>query len=547
MPYPDRSIIEDKERLALLQKLSLLDSPPDPAFDRLTRLASRILNMPISLVSLIDIDRQFFKSVVGLPDPWATLRETPLTHSFCQHVMATGEPLIVEDARDHPLVYDNPAIQDLNAITYAGMPLTMSNGVTLGSFCVVDSIPHRWQDDEIEMLHDLAQTAITELELRAELIEHERTLREMRHKEQRLNAILTSAPIILYSIDLNGYFTFSRGNALENLGFRSNERVGISALDAYAHSPEILALLKRALKGESFTATAKSKGRVFSASYRPLYDEGNELTGTIGVATDITDLAKVQTKLNNSLNQIKVLEQLKSEMLRMAAHDLRNPLNGVMGYAELLMETDLDPEQIELVGEISTASHQMARIISDILSLEKVESVAQSSYHDLDIRTIISQAYQENEATARRSHQAYFLSLPPVPTYVHGDRQQLLEAINNLIGNAIKYTPDEGRVSVRVYDDNGSVVVEVEDSGYGVPANQQSKLFTPFFRARSAETCRIDGTGLGLSLVKKIVERHNGNLRFESEHGKGSLFGFALPRVVTVHEVDSVQASVPTA
>src|SRR5919202_2375924 len=96
--------LHDPARLAALRQSALLDSPTEAAFDRLTRLATRMLHVPVALVSLVDQNRQFFKSCIGLPDPWASQRETPLSHSFCQHVVATGEPLIIPDARTHPLV-----------------------------------------------------------------------------------------------------------------------------------------------------------------------------------------------------------------------------------------------------------------------------------------------------------------------------------------------------------------------------------------------------------------------------------------------------------
>src|SRR5262249_41355160 len=143
-------------RLKALRKLALLDSPADPAFDRLTRLAANILKAPIVLVSLVDEDRQFFKSTTGLAEPWATLRETPLSHSFCQHAVDSGAPLIIDDARTHPLVQDSPAIIELAIIAYAGIPLITLEGHALGSFCAIDSAPRAWTDDEITILEDLA-------------------------------------------------------------------------------------------------------------------------------------------------------------------------------------------------------------------------------------------------------------------------------------------------------------------------------------------------------------------------------------------------------
>ncbi|MDZ4762922.1 MAG: GAF domain-containing protein [Chloroflexota bacterium] len=180
MPFASEAIIRNPNRLAILRNLLLLDSAPEVAFDRLTRLTTWIIGAPVSLVSLIDADRQFFKSAVGLPEPWASERQTPLSHSFCQHVVATGEPLIIDDARNHPLVYDNLAIPDLNVIGYLGMPLVTSQGAKLGSFCVIDGKPRVWQPHEIEIMRELAQFVITEIELRGELIARQQMEAQLR-------------------------------------------------------------------------------------------------------------------------------------------------------------------------------------------------------------------------------------------------------------------------------------------------------------------------------------------------------------------------------
>ena len=164
-----QATLADPGRLAALEATALLDSPAEAAFDRLTRLAARLLGAPVALVSLVTEDRQFFKSCIGLPEPWASSRETGLSHSFCQHAVELREPLVISDAREHPLVRDNAAIQDLGVIAYAGIPLATADGHVLGSFCVIDHEPRVWAPDEIATLRDLAGAALTEIELRATL------------------------------------------------------------------------------------------------------------------------------------------------------------------------------------------------------------------------------------------------------------------------------------------------------------------------------------------------------------------------------------------
>ena len=175
-------------RLSALKDSELLDSPAEAAFDRLTRLAAKVLRVPVALVSLVDDHRQFFKSAVGLPEPWASRRETPLTHSFCQYGVTSAEPLIVMDAREHPWLKDNLAISELGVIAYAGIPLLSEQEQVLGMFCAIDSVPRPWSEDEIGTLRELASMVATEIELRARV----RALREAEAAREADRTLLRS-------------------------------------------------------------------------------------------------------------------------------------------------------------------------------------------------------------------------------------------------------------------------------------------------------------------------------------------------------------------
>ena len=154
--------------LAALRDAALLDSPPEEPFDRLARLAARAVNAPVALVSAVDRDRQFFKSCLGLPEPWATRRETPLSHSFCQHVVAAREPVVVSDARKDDRLLDNLAIRDLGVIAYLGVPLITREGHAVGTLCVIDHEPRIWTSDEIGLINDVAAAVVTEITVRGD-------------------------------------------------------------------------------------------------------------------------------------------------------------------------------------------------------------------------------------------------------------------------------------------------------------------------------------------------------------------------------------------
>jgi len=154
-------------RLAELHRVSLLDTPAEEPFDRLARLAAKLLEAPVALVSLVDEHRQFFKSCFGLEEPYRSARQTPLSHSFCQHALEANRPLVIENAHAHPLVRDNAAIRDLGVVAYAGVPLTTARGQALGTLCVIDHQPRAWTSDQIDTLIDLAASVMTEIELHA--------------------------------------------------------------------------------------------------------------------------------------------------------------------------------------------------------------------------------------------------------------------------------------------------------------------------------------------------------------------------------------------
>jgi len=152
-------------RLSALWRTGL-DAVADPAFDRFADMVRKVLGVPVALVSLVDEHRQIFPGACGLAEPWAGQRQTPLSHSFCQHVVQTAEPLVITDAREDPRVRDNLAIGDLGVVGYAGMPLTDADGLVLGSLCAIDVRPHEWTPRELDLLADLAAACSDSLRLR---------------------------------------------------------------------------------------------------------------------------------------------------------------------------------------------------------------------------------------------------------------------------------------------------------------------------------------------------------------------------------------------
>ncbi|MFE9688642.1 SpoIIE family protein phosphatase [Micromonospora sp. NPDC005806] len=158
-------MLDDEDRLASVRATALV-AAPDEALDRFARMVAKVIGVPIALVSLVDEVRQYFPGATGLGQPWATTRQTPLSHSFCQRVVTSAKPLVISDARGDDRVCDNPAIEDLGVVGYAGMPLFDEEENILGSLCAIDTSPRSWTDAELALLADLAAACSAKLRLR---------------------------------------------------------------------------------------------------------------------------------------------------------------------------------------------------------------------------------------------------------------------------------------------------------------------------------------------------------------------------------------------
>lgn len=159
--------LREPRRLTALRATGLVDAPADPGLDMLALLCAKLLGVPVALISLVEAERQFFAASCGLAQPWAGERQTRLSHSFCQHVVASRQPFVVSDAREHPLVRENLAVRDLGVVAYAGIPLTTASDEVLGSFCAIDNKPRTWTKADLDILDDFARSTIAYIDRRA--------------------------------------------------------------------------------------------------------------------------------------------------------------------------------------------------------------------------------------------------------------------------------------------------------------------------------------------------------------------------------------------
>lgn len=273
-----------------LHSLQLVDSEPEPEFDKLTLLLQDILAVPVALVSIVQVekDRQYFKSAQGLPEPWATTRQTPLSHSFCQHVTRCDQLLRVDDARMDPLVRDNLAVRDLGVVAYLGQPIYDANSVAIGALCAIDTKPRAWTDSDVSKIESVAACVSDIIQLRSSM----RTV-EALHEEQRaftqalshdLKAPVNSLTCLLTEVQ----HAFAENNAPDH---QELIELGLQATSRMARQVKGLAEFQRVVASELPSemvslnviveaALANVRGQMLEANASVCVDELPEVFGT---------------------------------------------------------------------------------------------------------------------------------------------------------------------------------------------------------------------------------------------------------------------------
>lgn len=302
---------------------------------------------------------------------------------------------------------------------------------------------------------------------------------------------------------------------------------------------------------------------------RPIYKlkEGSrkigegDLTHRISVRSgdEIEDLAQsfnqMSDDLQNKINEIetanaelKKLDALKSQFISMASHELRTPLIAIKGYVDLLREGEageVNAEQMTMLKTISRNTQRLARIVTELLDLSRIEANRLPlRIESFDAKTLIEEIAAEQKPAFQQRRQTLTLSLSDNLPLLHADRDRISQVLVNLLGNAIKYTPDGGRIEISAYPEDNGVHLSVSDSGIGIAEEHLDKIFSRFYTAGDVhkhKTGKNDflsgGTGLGLSIVEGIVKAHNGRIWAESQPNEGATFHVTLPAALHSDEV----------
>ena len=232
------------------------------------------------------------------------------------------------------------------------------------------------------------------------------------------------------------------------------------------------------------------------------------------------------------LSRLRALDAAKTDFMATVSHELRTPLTSISGYVELLRDAEpgeLSDAQERMLEVIARNTRRLRELIEDILTLSRIESGGfRSDPGEVDLAQVIERAITTVAPAADKASVGLHCDVRgPLP--LRGDGVQLDRVLANLLGNAIKFTPAEGTVTVRALNDAGQTVLEVSDTGMGIPASEQEALFVRFFRATNAIRHAIPGTGLGLAICRKIVDNHGGTIVVDSVENAGTTVTVRLP------------------
>ena len=637
--------VAETQRLAALHALEILDTDPEERFDRIARLATVVFSVPIALITLIDADRQWNKSCVGLD-----VKEWPRPVSLCSRAIASDEPLVIGDLRADPRFSGHPlAVEGSPVRFYASQPVHAPGGEPVGTLCIADPSPRRLDDTDLERLREMGILVETEL-ARAELAA---ALADRADSQAGLQAIMMSTSEGIISFNRSGLVRTANPAAEKLFGSEPDGLAGTAISELLAEiswssaeealrenraddgrtligrrrivrgrrrdgsefplefaisTPRIsgetvyVGIGRDVTRREATTRELRERERRFRAVFEHagvgliisrdgvLLDVNaafgemlgrsvSELRGRAwaelthpddladdqqladDLAADVRDFYRreqrflrrdgdpmwvsVTATLQRSetadsdlmiavvedISERKKIERMKNEFISVVGHELRTPLTSIRGSLGLLaggIVGELPPGAQQMVQLAVENTDRLVRLVNDTLELERLDAGRMElDRRPSELAHVTATAVHAVDALAEAAGVSLISTVSGIRLLVDPDR--IVQALVNLLGNAIKFSPPGGKVTVSAEPRGHMALISVADEGPGIPAEKLESIFERFTQVDSSDARDKSGTGLGLAITRAIVERHGGRTWAESGPTGGSTFRMTLP------------------
>lgn len=535
----------EAERLAALQRYQILDTAQELAFDRIVRLAARLLDVPIALISLIDAERQWFKARYGLEAP-----ETPRAIAFCDHAIRGRDILVVPDAERDARFCDNPLVTGgMHVRFYAGAPLLTPDGFALGTICAIDRSPRDLNERDAAILAALAEQVVHELEVRSalgelyrEVAEGRRTARTLQGEGAKLAALLNATENAVVTTDTDGQVASLNRAAEAMFGMSPGESIGWPMSRLIFTEPG-------SAGDEAMTKSSDGRGWRKSGVEFPIevsranWIDAQGQTASGAILRDMTERRRVEAEVRGREAADQSREKLAA-LGRVAggvAHELNNLLQPIIGLTQLELETlpeDGSSEQLESrenLASILQSGRQARDVVRKVLMFARK---AKPELVPVDFPAAVSRAIASSGKLLPPGMHVEEIVEDGAVGQATINEAELADVMANLALNAACAMDGSGSLTIRVdrlelagtaitlgVAAGGYFRVAVVDTGCGMDEATRAQIFEPFFTTRPVG----QGTGLGLSIVYGVLRDWKGAVAVDSSSGVGSTFTLYVP------------------